>query len=159
MEYAGDTHIDGVPGTASKIVLNFLGVAGSSCGTLLPTGRSRDCFDGVNVTSINNSMPVVLVRASDQECTGYETREQLDADDELKLRLESIRLQAGPLMRLGDVAQRSVPKMTLVARPRGGHQLSNLHSASLPCLDWRFWRGERRLRLPNLYLTRLYKSW
>lgn len=125
VEYAGDTRIDGVPGTASKIVLNFLDVAGSSCGALLPTGQPRDRFDGVDVTCIDNGMPVVLVRASDLGRTGYETREQLDADDELKQRLESIRLQAGPRMNLGDVSQRTVPKMTLIARPRAGGAISS----------------------------------
>ncbi|HDG8092077.1 TPA: 4-oxalomesaconate tautomerase [Klebsiella oxytoca] len=125
VEYAGDTRIDGVPGTASKIVLNFLDVAGSSCGALLPTGQPRDRFDGVDVTCIDNGMPVVLVRASDLGRTGYETREQLDADDELKQRLESIRLQAGLRMNLGDVSQRTVPKMTLIARPRAGGAISS----------------------------------
>ncbi|MEX9253730.1 4-oxalomesaconate tautomerase [Pseudenterobacter timonensis] len=120
VEYAGDTRIDGVPGSASKIVLNFLDVAGSSCGALLPTGSTSDRFDGINVTCIDNGMPVILLRASDLGRTGYETREELDNDEELKQRLESIRLQAGPRMNLGDVAQRTVPKMTLIAAPRAG---------------------------------------
>lgn len=125
VEYAGDTRIDGVPGSASKIVLNFVDVAGSSCGALLPTGQASDRVDGIDVTCIDNGMPVVLLRASDLGRTGYETREQLDADEELKQRLESIRLQAGPLMNLGDVAQRSVPKMTLIAEPRAGGAISS----------------------------------
>ncbi|MGG7984186.1 4-oxalomesaconate tautomerase, partial [Klebsiella aerogenes] len=102
-----------------------LDVAGSSCGALLPTGQSRDRIDGVDVTCIDNGMPVVLIRASDLGRTGYETREQLDADDELKQRLESIRLQAGLRMNLGDVAERTVPKMTLVASPRAGGAISS----------------------------------
>lgn len=125
VEYAGDTRIDGVPGTASKIVLNFLDVAGSSCGALLPTGKATDRFDGIDVTCIDNGMPVVLLRASDLGRSGYETREQLDNDPELKQRLESIRLQAGPRMNLGDVSQRTVPKMTLIAEPRAGGALSS----------------------------------
>ena len=125
VEYAGDTRIDGVPGTASKIVLNFLDVAGSSCGALLPTGKASDRFDGIDVTCIDNGMPVVLLRASDLGRSGYETREQLDNDPELKQRLESIRLQAGPRMNLGDVSQRTVPKMTLIAEPRAGGALSS----------------------------------
>ncbi|CBG89893.1 4-oxalomesaconate tautomerase [Citrobacter rodentium] len=125
VEYAGDTRIDGVPGTASKIVLNFLDVAGSACGALLPTGQASDRFDDVDVTCIDNGMPVVLIRASDLGRTGYESREQLDADEELKQRLESIRLQAGPRMNLGDVAQRTVPKMTLIAGPRSGGAISS----------------------------------
>ncbi|AHF79232.1 Putative flavodoxin 1 (plasmid) [Sodalis praecaptivus] len=123
--YDGETRIDGVPGTASKILLNFLDVAGSSCGALLPTGHAADRFDGISVTCIDNGMPVILLRARDVDRTGYETREELDGDEELKRRLESIRLQAGPQMNLGDVAQRTVPKMTLIAEPRHGGAISS----------------------------------
>ncbi len=125
VDYVGESRIDGVPGSASPILLHFLDVAGSSCGALLPTGRVRDRFDGVEVTCIDNGMPVILLRACDLGCTGYETREQLDNDDALKRRLESIRLQAGPLMQLGDVSQRTVPKMTLIAEPRHGGAISS----------------------------------
>lgn len=117
VEYEGDTRIDGVPGFSAEQVLNFQDIAGSSCGALLPTGNVRDSFDGVEVTCIDNGMPVVLIRAADLERSGLETREQLDNDDELKARLESIRLQAGLRMNLGDVTQRTVPKMTLIAAP------------------------------------------
>ncbi|ELW9442673.1 4-oxalomesaconate tautomerase [Pluralibacter gergoviae] len=125
VEYAGETRIDGVPGSGSRIVLNFSDVAGSGCGALLPTGSATDRFDGVEVTCIDNGMPVVLVRAGDLGRSGYESREALDNDDELKRRLESIRLQAGPRMNLGDVASRTVPKMTLIAAPRSGGTLSS----------------------------------
>lgn len=125
VNYVGESRIDGVPGSASPILLHFLDVAGSSCGALLPTGRVRDRFDGVEVTCIDNGMPVILLRACDLGCTGYETREQLDNDDALKRRTESIRLQAGPLMQLGDVSQRTVPKMTLIAEPRHGGAISS----------------------------------
>lgn len=124
VEYEGDTQIDGVPGFAAEQVLSFQDIAGSSCGALLPTGNARDCFDGIDVTCIDNGMPVVLIRAADVQRSGQETREQLDNDTELKARLESIRLQAGPRMNLGDVAQRTVPKMTLVAAPTQGGSLT-----------------------------------
>lgn len=125
VRYQGDLRIDGVPGTAAKISIEFADIAGSSCGALLPTGHARDTFDGIEVTCIDNGMPVVLLRATDLGRSGYETREQLDADDELKQRLESIRLQAGVKMNLGDVAQRTVPKMTLIAEPRDGGTLAS----------------------------------
>ena len=124
VSYTGDTRIDGVPGSGAAIVIAFEDVAGSSCGSLLPTGAARDRFDGVEVTCIDNGMPVVLVRAEDLGRSGYESREQLDADSELKARLESIRLQAGPRMNLGDVSQRNVPKMCLVAAPRAGGSIA-----------------------------------
>jgi 4-oxalomesaconate tautomerase len=118
--YDGDARIDGVPGTAAAIPLEFRDTAGSSCGALLPTGNAVDIIDGVACTLIDNGMPCVVLRAADVGATGYETREDLDAATELKARVESIRLQAGPLLNLGDVAQKSVPKMMLVAAPANG---------------------------------------
>lgn len=125
VQYDGELAIDGVPGCAAEIVLTFSDIAGSSCGSLLPTGNPQDSFDDVAVTCIDNGMPVVVLRAADVGRNGYETREQLDADQELKARLESIRLQAGPKMNLGDVSQRTVPKMTLIAEARHGGTLSS----------------------------------
>lgn len=125
VEYEGELHIDGVPGTASEIVLNFLDIAGSSCGALFPTGQPLDRVDGVEITCIDNGMPVILLRAADVGRSGYESREALDNDHELKARLESIRLQAGPKMNLGDVSQRTVPKVTLLAEPRSGGAISS----------------------------------
>ncbi len=118
--YRGDARIDGVPGTGSSVLENFPEASGSTCGALLPTGRSIDVIDGVEVTCIDNGMPVVVLRAGDIGISGYENREELDANTNLKKKLESIRLQAGPLMTLGDVTEQSVPKMTLVAAPRHG---------------------------------------
>ena len=118
--YTGDASIDGVPGTAAAIPLEFVGTAGSTCGALLPSGNTCDQVDGVDVTMIDNGMPVVLLRASDLGITGTETRKALEANDELKARLEAIRLACGPLMNLGDVAQKTVPKMTLVSAPQQG---------------------------------------
>jgi 4-oxalomesaconate tautomerase len=120
VRYDGDARIDGVPGTAAPVLIDFTDVAGSSCGSLLPTGNSMDVIDGVQVTCIDNGMPVVLIRARDLGLTGYEAPEALDNDIALKARIESIRLQAGKVMNLGDVASRSVPKMSLVAAPREG---------------------------------------
>ncbi|WP_300587208.1 4-oxalomesaconate tautomerase [Marivita sp.] len=118
--YEGDASIDGVPGTAAAIPLEFVGTAGSTCGALLPSGNTCDQVDGVDVTMIDNGMPVVLLRAADLGITGTESREALEANVELKARLEAIRLACGPLMNLGDVAQKTVPKMTLVSAPQQG---------------------------------------
>lgn len=120
VEYAGDARIDGVPGTNAPLVVEFQDIAGSSCGALLPTGNAIDSLDGIEVTCIDNGMPVVLIRAADLGRTGYESPEQLDSDAELKTKLESIRLQAGKLMNLGDVSSRTVPKMSLIAAARDG---------------------------------------
>lgn len=118
--YSGDTQIDGVPGTAGAVLQNFPDAAGSTCGSLLPTGNPVDLIDGIEVTCIDNGMPVVVLRAEDMGVSGYESREDLDNNAALKSRLESIRLQAGPLMNLQDVSQKSVPKMTLVAASAEG---------------------------------------
>ncbi|HWB44963.1 MAG TPA: 4-oxalomesaconate tautomerase [Hyphomicrobiaceae bacterium] len=122
--YAGDARIDGVPGTAAPVALSFSDAAGSMCGALLPTGRALDEIDGIPLTLIDNGMPCVVMRAKDLSRSGYETREALDADTELKARIEAIRLKAGPLMKLGDVKEKSVPKMVLVAPPRAGGAIS-----------------------------------
>ena len=122
--YEGDARIDGVPGTAAPITLNFLDVAGSVCGALLPTGNIVDEIDGVAVTCIDNGMPVVVIEASALGRTGYETPDELNADSALKARLEAIRLEVGPLMKLGDVTRKVVPKMCLVAPPRAGGAVS-----------------------------------
>jgi len=123
-EYQGTARIDGVPGTAAPIPLSFTDTAGSTCGALLPTGRAVDVIDGVEVTCIDNGMPVVIMRASDVHRTGYETRDELDADTELKARIEAIRLKVGPMMNLADVKTQTVPKMILVAPPRDGGVLT-----------------------------------
>jgi len=120
VEYEGDARIDGVPGTAAAIPIDFLDVAGSSCGALLPTGNIVDVIDGVEVTCIDNGMPVVVLRASDFGLTGAESPADLEANDELKSRIEKIRLEIGPKMNLGDVAKKTVPKMTLVSPPLAG---------------------------------------
>ncbi len=120
--YAGDARIDGVPGTHAPIPLEFRDTAGSSCGALLPTGNPVDAIEGVACTLIDNGMPCIVFKAEDVGATGYETREELEAEAFAPIRekIEAIRLAAGPLMNLGDVRAKSVPKMTLVAPPRNG---------------------------------------
>jgi len=118
--YSGEACIDGVPGSAAPVMIDFADVAGSTCGALLPTGRASDEIDGVPVTCIDNGMPVVLLRAADFGKSGYESPAELEADTELKARIESIRLQVGPLMNLGDVQDKTVPKMSLLAPAQHG---------------------------------------
>lgn len=120
VNYDGAARIDGVPGTAAPVPLEFRDTAGSMCGTLLPTGNAVDTVDGVAVTLIDNGMPCVVMKAADVGATGYETREELDAAVDLKARLEAIRLKVGERMNLGDVTNKTVPKMMLVAPPIHG---------------------------------------
>lgn len=117
VSYRGDTRIAGVPGQHAPIALMVHGSSGSLCGSLLPTDRVQDNLDGIGVTLIDNGMPCVIVKASDMNISGYETRQDLDADAAFKERVERLRLKAGALMNLGDVVHESVPKMTLVSAP------------------------------------------
>lgn len=118
--YDGTTAISGVPGTAAPIRLDFEGVAGSSCGALLPTGRAVDEVCGLTVTLVDNGMPVIILGAGDLDVTGHESCAELEANAALRETLERVRLAAGPLMNLGDVAATTVPKLTLVSAPLAG---------------------------------------
>lgn len=124
VNYAGDTEIDGVPGSAAPVICDFLDIAGSSSGALLPTGNVIDDVDGTQVTCIDNGMPVVLLRANDLSVSGFESPENLDSNAELKATLENLRLKIGPMMNLGDVAAKSTPKMCLVAAAQNGGCIS-----------------------------------
>jgi len=122
VRYEGTTAIAGVPGTAAPITIDFLDTAGSVCESLLPTRRARDRIDGIDVTCIDNGMPVVVLAARSLGKSGYEAPAELDADRDFKARLEKLRLAAGALMGLGDVSHKVVPKMALIAPAQaGGH--------------------------------------
>ncbi|MDE2115337.1 MAG: 4-oxalomesaconate tautomerase, partial [Hyphomicrobiales bacterium] len=122
--YHGDARIDGVPGSHAPVMLDFLDVAGSSCGALLPTGHVIDEVDGVKVTLIDNGMPVVVMNASDFGLSGYESPAEIEANASVRARVEAIRLKVGPMMNLGDVTRKSVPKMTLIAPAQHGGDVS-----------------------------------
>lgn len=124
VRYEGDARIDGVPGSASAIPVTFKDSAGSSCGALLPTGNQLDSIDDIDLTCIDNGMPVVIMRASDMGISGDESRQQLEQNEVLKAKLESIRLQAGRIMNLGDVTLKTVPKMSLVSAAKNGGCIS-----------------------------------
>ena len=124
VRYDGDARIDGVPGTAAPIRIDFLDIAGGSCGALLPTGNVRDTVEGIEATLIDNGMPVVVMRATDFGKTGHETPAELEADTALRARVESVRLAAGKLMNLGDVTKKTVPKMCLISPPEHGGALA-----------------------------------
>lgn len=133
--YTGDARIDGVPGTAAAVPITFADTAGSSCGALLPTGHAVDVIEGVECTLIDNGMPCVVMLASDLGIEGTETPDALEANGELKAKLEAIRLKAGPMMNLGDVAKKSVPKMTMVSPAREGGVISTRTFIPRRCHD------------------------
>jgi len=120
LTYEGSARIDGVPGTAAPIHLNFMDVAGSATGKLLPTGNLRDTIDGVEVTCMDVAMPVVMARADAFGLTGYETAAELDASRAFYDRMEPIRVEAGRRMGMGDVSKSVTPKFALLAPPLAG---------------------------------------
>ncbi len=144
----GQARIDGAPGTAAPITINFLDTAGSVCSGLLPTGRVKDrvrviptdTLSGfepfeLDVTCIDNGMPLVMFQASDLGCTGYESADALNANLGLKTRIEALRLQVSVLMGLGDVRQKNYPKMTLIAPPMHGGAITTRSFIPHVCHD------------------------
>jgi len=120
--YDGDTAIDGVPGTAAAVVLDF--EDSGAAGGVFPTGNVTDVFGGVPVTCVDNGMPVVVVAAASFGKTGQETVAELEGDEELNKRVQDLRLEAGKAMGLGDVSGTTVPKISLVAPPAHGGTIS-----------------------------------
>lgn len=135
MQYEGDARIDGAPGTSAPIKINFLDTAGSVAPGLLPTGNVSDVIDGVKVTCIDNGMPLVIFKASDVGRTGYETVAEMNADTELKARIERLRIACGHAMKLGDVTTKPYPKMTLISAPRAGGSLNTRSFIPHVCHD------------------------
>lgn len=122
--YVGDAAIDGVPGTAAPVHLAFLDAAGSKTGKLLPTGRPVDRIEGIDVTCIDAAIPLVIIRATDLDKTGWERPDELDADSKFLARLEAIRVEAGKRMGFANAADIVIPKPVLIAAPRAGGTIS-----------------------------------
>ena len=144
VQYEGSARIDGAPGTSAPVVINFLDTAGSVCEGLLPTGRVKDTLTvtgsgfepfTLDVTCIDNGMPLVMFKATDLGRTGYESVADLNADTELKTKIEALRLQVSRLMGLGDVSQKNYPKMTLIASPQNGGAITTRSFIPHVCHD------------------------
>lgn len=133
VNYEGDAAIDGVPGTAAPIGINFQSAIGSVTKKMLPTGRALDVIDGVEVSCVDIAMPIVMMRARDFGKTGHETAVELDADRETHARMEAIRRKAGALMGMGDVSRNVVPKMALLAGPRDGGHIASRYFVPETC--------------------------
>jgi hypothetical protein len=125
VQYSGDTRIDGVPGTAAPIILNFMDVVGSISGKMLPTGKVRDVINGIEVTCIDVAMPMIMMRAKDFGLSGYEGRPEINANKELFAKVEPIRLEAGRRMGFGDVSDKVIPKVGLLSPPRDGGTIAS----------------------------------
>ncbi len=117
--YTGATAIDGVPGTAAPVLLNFMDAVGAKSGVMLPTGQMIETINGIDCTCLDVCMPMVLMRATDFGLTGIEGRAEIDGNKDLLARIEAIRLEAGRRMGFGDVSGSVIPKIGLLSKPRG----------------------------------------
>jgi len=131
--YEGNVEIDGVPGKGAGIILNFLNAAGAKTGRLLPTGNVVDIIDGVELSCVDFSTPVVFLRADAVGKTGYETKQALDADSALLARLETLRQQAAIRMGMGNVDGKVLPKLVLLAPPQYGGSISSRYFVPWNC--------------------------
>lgn len=118
--YDGTTSIDGVPGTAAPVGLQFMDTVGGATGAFLPTGNLRDSFDGIEVTCMDVAMPMVIARADAFGLTGYETVAELNENRAFFARMEAVRIQAGTAMGIKDVATSVTPKFGLLAPAQSG---------------------------------------
>ncbi|MEC7490454.1 MAG: 4-oxalomesaconate tautomerase [Pseudomonadota bacterium] len=125
VEFEGDVAIDGVPGTGSPILLNFLQTVGSHTGALFPTRKKIERINGIDVTLIDAAMPVMILRASVVGKSGYETVRELTDDGAFYQQVEPMRREAGIRMGLGDVSDKVVPKIIIAAPPREGGNISS----------------------------------
>ncbi len=133
VQYEGEASIDGVPGTAAPVGINFKSAIGAVTGKMLPTGNPLDVIDGIEVSCVDIAMPLVMMRASDMGKTGYETAVELDSDRALMERMEGIRRKAGVLMGMGNVSKNVVPKIALLAKPRQGGTISSRYFVPETC--------------------------
>jgi len=131
--YDGTAAIDGVPGTAAPVGLNFKSAVGAVTGKLLPTGSPIDRIDGIEVSCVDMAMPMVMMRATDLDKTGHETATELDADRTLLAKIESVRRKAGILMGMGDVSSLVVPKIGLLSAPRHGGNIASRYFVPQTC--------------------------
>ncbi len=133
VEYEGTTAIDGVPGTAAPVILNFKDIVGSKTGALLPTGNVKDTVEGTEVSCVDCAVPMVIMAATSLGKTGYESKEELDQDQALLDRLESVRLAAARLMGMGDARGKVVPKVGLLTTPSEGDNITSRYFVPSNC--------------------------
>lgn len=114
--YAGTTAISGVPGTAAPVEIATEGAGGP----LFPTGNRVDTVAGLEVTCVDNGMPVVVLRASDVGVSGDEDPRALETDAELTSTIRQVREEAGRLMGVPTGPDSTTPKIALLSAPQHG---------------------------------------
>lgn len=118
VEYNGDMKIDGVPGTAAPVVMNLFDQVGGKTGKLMPTGKIKEQIQGIDVTLLDAGSTMVLMKASDLGMDGTEGEDFFLKNKELMKKIESIRMEAGQRMGLGDVTNSVLPKVGILSKPR-----------------------------------------
>ena len=115
VKYDGDVHIDGVPGTASPIILNLFDLVGGKTGKQFPTGQVKELIDGLDVTIIDAAQTIVLLKAQDLGMRGDENEAFFRENTALMAKLEAIRMEAGRRAGMGDVSESVLPKIGILS--------------------------------------------
>lgn len=123
--YAGETLLPGLTFPAASIRLSFEDAPSGGEAHLLPTGHSRESIHGVEVTLAAYAVPVMIVGADSLGLSGNESPSDLNARPDLFKRIESLRLEAGLRMGLGDVSGSVTPKVAILSPARNGGTLTS----------------------------------
>lgn len=127
VQETGDFELDGVTFSAAEVKVEFIDPVDADS-SMYPTGNLVDDFTlpeawgskTIKATFINAGIPTIFVKASDLGFSGTELQSDINSDDELLAKLESIRAAGGVAMGLFsevDEAQNSghIPKLAWVA--------------------------------------------
>ncbi len=134
--YEGAYAIDGVPGTAAPIALEFTDIVGSKTKGLLPTGCAQETIEGIPVTCMDVAVPMVIARAESFGLSGHESSEELDGRKDFLTKMQAVRRQGGRRMGLGEVGEVKnsvLPKFALVARAEKGGDLAARYFVPWKC--------------------------
>ncbi len=133
LKYSGDFKIDGVPGTGSKILMNFNNLEGKITGNLFPTGNTVDTFDGVKVTCFDLATCMIICDAKDFNIIGNESSKELNHNKKLFNKIEKIRLLAGKKMGMGDVKGKVLPKVSLLSKSVNNNSIVSRYFTPYSC--------------------------
>lgn len=94
----GTCRIDGVPGTAARIDLDWSDIIGTVCGKLLPTQNAKDIFEiegkQYEVSLVDAGNPLVFIHAESLGMSGIETPAEIEDNKVLMALIEKIRAKA-----------------------------------------------------------------
>jgi 4-oxalomesaconate tautomerase len=126
VQYEGNMAISGVPGTASPIIMNLFDQVGGKTGKFLPTGKLQEQIQGIDVTLMDAGTVMVLIKAQDLGLKGDEDEKFFTEHKALMAKIESIRLEAGLRIGLGDVKNSVLPKVGILSKQK--EKQNNIHS-------------------------------